>query len=278
MTHQIPLDIINELAFFNSETTQKYAEQYKESYQNASPFPHIIIDNFLPEKVIEKLLHEFPEHQKPQLDLHQEKFKTNYNPDHINSGFARSFFYSLNSKPFLKFLETLTGIDALISDPHFLGGGFHETTKGGKLGVHADFNLHKKLNLHRRLNVLIYLNKDWKEEYGGHIELWDKKMKNKVDEILPIFNRCLIFNTNSDSYHGHPVPLACPENMSRKSMALYYYTSSKRIYEEHKEHTTRFKARSGTTDKVYHKTELRELVKDISPPILWRALNKLVHF
>ena len=101
----------------------------------------------------------------------------------------------------------MTGIEGLIPDPDFLGGGFHETLRGGHLGIHADFNIHKRLILHRKINVLIYLNDNWKESYGGNLELWDKKMNGKVVSVSPTINKCVIFNTDIDSFHGHPDPL-----------------------------------------------------------------------
>ena len=70
----------------------------------------------------------------------------------------------------------------------------------------------------------MYLNKDWQEEWGGKLELWDPEMKGCVESILPVFNRCVIFNTDPDSYHGHPDPMTCPEGHFRRSIALYYYT------------------------------------------------------
>ena len=54
----------------------------------------------------------------------------------------------------LEFLETLTGIDGLVPDPYFAGGGLHQIVRGGFLKVHADFNWHPKLRLDRRLNML----------------------------------------------------------------------------------------------------------------------------
>src|SRR3546814_6396188 len=92
-------------------------------------------------------------------------------------------FYAFNSRPFLAFLEALTGIERLIPDPYFEGGGFHEIGRGGYLNVHADFNLNKRLNLRRRLNVLIYLNKDWEPAFGGDLELWDAGMKHRVRAV-----------------------------------------------------------------------------------------------
>ena len=144
---------------------------------------------------------------------------------------------------FLKFLEELTGITNLISDPSFRGGGLHSIYRGGKLGVHVDFNKHEQYGLDRRLNLLLYLNKDWREEYGGHIELWDREMKECVRSYLPKFNRVVIFTTTSASFHGHPEPLSCPEHMNRKSMALYYYTNGRPEEGIEECHSTVFKLR-----------------------------------
>ena len=104
----------------------------------------------------------------------------------------------------------------MIPDPSFDGGGLHQILPGGFLKVHADFNKHDKTKLDRRLNVLIYLNKNWKEEYGGHFELWDRTMHHSEIRILPIFNRMAIFSTTDSSFHGHPDALKCPEGMTRK--------------------------------------------------------------
>ena len=126
---------------------------------------------------------------------------------------VRQLFHFFNSQPMLEFLEGLTTIRGLIPDPYFVGGGFHETGRGGKLGIHADFRINEQLHLHRRLNVIIYLNEEWKPEWGGALELWDRDMKVKVREVMPVFNRCVVFNTDADSFHGHPDPLCTPEGV-----------------------------------------------------------------
>jgi hypothetical protein len=101
----------------------------------------------------------------------------------------------------------------------------HQIKKGGFLNIHADFTAHPyQRNWARRVNLLIYLNEDWDESYGGHLELWDKNAKQCVKKIQPIANRCVIFSTDADSFHGHPTPLTCPDGRSRKSIALYYFT------------------------------------------------------
>ena len=146
----------------------------------------------------------------------------------------------------MAFLEKLTGIAGLIPDPHLRGGGLHEIRRGGSLGVHADFNFYKRLNLFRRLNLLLYLNENWSEEWGGHLELWDRTGKRCMQRIAPIFNRAVIFDTSNFSYHGHPHPLECPDNRSRKSLALYYYTVEAPADEDRTPHTTLFIQNDGT--------------------------------
>lgn len=124
-------------------------------------------------------------------------------------------------------MEKLTGIDHIILDTHFEGGGTHEIKAGGFLKVHTDFNWHKTLRLDRSINLLIYLNEEWDESWGGELELWDSEMKGKVVSTAPIFNRTVVFSTTGYSYHGHPDPIACPEGVSRQSIATYYYSNER---------------------------------------------------
>jgi Rps23 Pro-64 3,4-dihydroxylase Tpa1-like proline 4-hydroxylase len=143
-------------------------------------------------------------------------------PEHVTN-----LLNFLNSREVLMFLEELTGIPDLLPDPQFYGGGVHRILTGGKLSVHADYNFHPITKLHRRVNLLLYLNKDWKEEWGGDLQLWNKDMSMCVKKILPIFNRAVIFNITSDAYHGHPGPLKSPEGVDRLSFALYYFTETR---------------------------------------------------
>jgi hypothetical protein len=141
--------------------------------------------------------------------------------------FTKTFIHELNAAPFIEFLEGVTGVEGLIPDPHLDGGGLHALPRGGKLSIHTDFNRHERLKLDRRLNVLIYLNKDWKKEYGGEFEAWRPNGKVAEASYLPIFNRMVIFNTNDYTFHGNPEPVNCPPEMSRRSIAMYYYTNGR---------------------------------------------------
>ena len=130
----------------------------------------------------------------------------------------------MNSDPFIKFLENLTGFEKLYRDPIMLGGGIHKIKRGGKLSIHIDYNQHPDKKWKRNLNLLLYLNKDWKSEWDGNLELWDKESWKKRVEIEPIFNRAVIFSIEG-APHGHPIPLNVPNNISRYSLALYYFTN-----------------------------------------------------
>ncbi len=218
---------------FDQSALSALAHTHKSAYAEAKPFPHVVINDFLPPCVANRALEEFPPPDAP-LWLDWRKRDTVHQPKKLGIGSAKRLaqaspslqhiLFTLNSHTMLEFLEDLTDIHGLIPDPHFTGGGLHQILSGGKLAIHSDFNFDRRLKLYRRINVLIFLNKDWKEEYGGHLELWDPAMTHCIRRVLPTFNRCVIFNTNKDSCHGHPEPLNTPNDITRKSLALYYYS------------------------------------------------------
>ena len=182
-----------------------------------------------------------------KFDRNQERLKESFHPDILHPA-VRELFYSFNSRPFIRIVENITGIKGLIPDPYFLGGGFHRMSQGGHLSMHADFNHHKPMNLERRVNVLIYLNKGWRPEYGGQFELWDPEMTKCVHSIVPIFNRCVIFNTTWESMHGNPQPINHPDGLPRRSIALYYYTAT---WDDMKrDYTTQFQVRPKSADSM----------------------------
>lgn len=191
------------------------------------PYPHIVIDNFLRIEDAEKLLDE----HKKQDD--QESWGAYVHFNERKSGITKfdqmgphtqAVIEALSQPDFIDWLEKVTGIHGLLSDPDLDGGGLHMIKRDGFLNVHVDFLAHAtKRNWSRQLNLILYLNKDWNEDWNGALELWDKEMTNAVTKVQPIFNRCIIFNTCEGSYHGHPTPLSCPENVQRRSLALYYF-------------------------------------------------------
>jgi hypothetical protein len=153
----------------------------------------------------------------------------------------------------------LTGISGLIPDPYLEGGGLHQIERDGFLKVHADFNVHAKLRLDRRLNFILYLNQDWREEYNGHLELWDRGMTRCVRKVLPVCNRAVVFVTTDWSFHGHPEKLACPPGRTRKSVALYYYTNGRPAEERSAGHGVLWQERP--SDRDGHDFRTRTLLK-----------------
>lgn len=210
----------------NEEEAYRLGHERIGEYAFADPYPHAVLDDFLPLEMANTLLAHFPAEQKANDKVYEKGYggthKRQISPYDCDA-YMRSAFAFFNSAQFVRFIEGITNIEGLIPDPYFAGGGLHETSSGGLLGIHADFQVNESLQLFRRVNVLIYLNKDWQEAYGGKLELWDKAMTQKVVEVAPVFNRCVIFNTDADSFHGHPDPLTTPPHITRKSIALYYY-------------------------------------------------------
>ena len=219
------------------------------TYNQADPFPHVVIDDFLPEDIAQKIADSFPKpnltsFEQPDNAFQKNKLGRTQANDFLGvPNYIRHFLTDMNNMVMVDWLEAVTSIQGIIPDPHFQGGALHQILPGGKLAIHADFNMHPKLKLDRRLNVLIYFNRSWEESYGGHLELWDKDMTTCKSRILPIFNRCVIFNTTSTSYHGHPNPLTCPPDRTRNSIALYYYTNGRPDDEKNAKHSTLWQER-----------------------------------
>jgi len=225
--------VTDEIFVFKTSRLLRLAKQYRSAYSSNAPYPHALIDDFLPGDVAERLLSVFPKpNDSAWLDwrkrdaVHQPRKQGVGTAERLElvHPFVHNIIFAFNSHPMIRFLEALTGIECLIPDPHITGGGLHQILPQGNLAIHADFNYLETLKLYRRINLLLFLNKDWDEAYGGHLELWDAAMDRCVTRILPAFNRCVIFNTSRTSFHGHPQPLTCPPNVTRKSLAFYYYT------------------------------------------------------
>lgn len=213
------------------------AEHCSDAFRSASPFPHIVIDNFIGPDLVKLLVDEIPVNtqHKPQRDCgailesgNLAQFKKDFLSMEMLAGrFTRQMYWELNSYQFMDFLKRLTGIDYLLPDPYLYGGGIHETRSGGFLVLHADFNKQRELGLDRRLNIIIYLNSSWSDEYGGLLQLWQRDQSACVKAIRPLAGRAVIFATESDTWHGHPEPLTVPEQVTRKSLALYFYSRTR---------------------------------------------------
>ena len=214
-------------ATFDYEKMYGQVEDFAKRYAAAKPHPHIGLDGMADDKVLRQAVAEFPPVEdvrwfnipakEGQLSLKQAIWELRKVPDTL----AR-ILMEINAGPFTEFLEKLTGISPLVSDPHLYGGGLHQIQRGGSLGFHADHNINPRVELYRRVSVILYLNDGWKEEYGGQLEMWSADMTHCVDTITPVLGRLAIFSNSETSFHGHPDALQRPEGMTRKSIAAYF--------------------------------------------------------
>ena len=252
------------------------SRELAQQYQTASPFPHIVIDDFLPVETYRSLSAEFPGAKEPiwyKFRSGMENLKLQSRDFEAIPPRLRSLITEFNGQAFVNFLQALTGIQGLIPDPHLYGGGLHQTLRGGHLGLHIDYNFHEDWKLDRRLNVIYYLNDDWDDAWGGHLELWDKDVKNRIQKVKPIGNRLVVFNTDEFSWHGHPDPLTCPDSRTRRSIALYYYSNGRPETERGESHNTVFKARPGEKFRMTGK----ELIRGLTPPLVLQLAKRLLH-
>ena len=232
------ISIQEELTYaLNPDRLDALARQHRESYKNAFPFPHTVIDNLFPKRVLQALMDEIPEslvgedgcyakHKRctSRKGKTNQFMKSNINDELDMKPITREVIWFLTSGTFIKFLSELSGIKGLLPDPHHDGGGIHLTARGGKLNIHADYNAKPGAAVDRRVNFFLFLNNDWEDSYGGHLELWNRDLDKCGARIKPDLGRIVVFSTTDFSYHGHPHPLTAPEGRVRRSIALYYYT------------------------------------------------------
>ena len=256
-------------------------------YQHNNPFPHIVMPNFLHSEILDQVLAEFPNLKDADVDKrvifgNEREIKFASKGIDLISPAAFKLISFLNSEWFLRYLQEITGIkETLIADPYLAGGGYHQIFRGGLLKIHADFNKHPSINFDRRLNLLLYLNKDWDEEWGGDLQLFDESMQKPIQRVYPHFNTCVVFTTTSKTYHGHPDPIQCPDSVSRRSIALYYFSVGRPKEESNKEHSTLFKAREDETFAPERKDyriikAAKNTVKTFAPPAVVATIKKIL--
>ena len=262
---------------WDRQSLVKLGAAQRDRYVANVPFPHIVIDDFFDADAAAAALVEIDAVDRSKryakfLDRQTDHNKFAFFPDVVGPQTARLAQY-LNSGPFLAYVETLTGISNLIADPSYFGGGVHWIDNGGYLEVHADFNHLKKYNLERRINLLLYLNRDWKDEYNGHLELWHRSSMTKAKSVAPLFNRAVIFPTTQESLHGHPTPLSAPPGMARRSLALYYYTNTWEPAAH--PHTTLYYISQKHKVRLRVSRIVRGFILDLIPPIFRKSVRAI---
>ena len=215
-----------------SQEVKDNIDLYNQSFQTAKPFKHVLIDGFWKTEIAEELLKDFPnfDPQKAINEMGEVGGKAVYeNLSEISSNYASIAKY-ISSEEFLEIISKITAIENLIHDDSFYGGGTHENLNGQELDPHIDFNFDERTGLHRRFNLIIFLNKEWDPSWGGSIELHSNPREPEVNEIKsfsPIFNRCVLFETNEYSWHGFP-KIQLPEEKQHLSRNLYQFIYTQR--------------------------------------------------
>lgn len=210
---------------------EQIAARERRAFADARPFPHVVIDDFLPDDTARAVHAELARSEagwKHYKHYNERKYALTDVSCMLPA--TRAVVEALQSERFVRCVETLTGIERLLPDPDLDGAGLHRSTRGGFLNLHVDFLSHTKhSHWSRQVNLLLYLNPGWDEAWGGELELWDGDLERCERRVAPTFNRCLLFHTCPGSFHGHPAPLACPEGVWRHSLALYYFRDEGRV-------------------------------------------------
>ena len=219
----------------------------REQARTATPFPHILIDDFLDADFAREVLRSWPSYEDAakigkEFRTINERKKVQVTDSAQFPPPLSELNEALASPTFIETVSSIFGIPNLLPDAELDGGGLHQTGPRGRLDVHVDFNYIEARKLHRRLNILIYFNDGWLPEWGGQLELWNRDVSKRIHSFDPIFNRCVIFETSEISYHG-VTEVTCPKSAVRRSFAGYYYTEAAPAHWTGESHTTIFRAR-----------------------------------
>ena len=220
------------------------ADQLAARFRRREPFRHAVIENFFEPGYCAQLLEQFPAFERgnarneagePGMKSTIEKIRA------IGPAYA-ALDHLVQSRELLDLVGRITGIPELLYDPWYFGGGTHENRSGQDLDAHVDFNRHPVEKWHRRLNLIVYLNREWEDAWGGSLELHSnpRSPDDRITTITPLFNRAVIFETTEWSWHGFPrIALPLPrQSLTRKSIALYFYTKERPADELADSHST----------------------------------------
>jgi Rps23 Pro-64 3,4-dihydroxylase Tpa1-like proline 4-hydroxylase len=250
----------------------------RKQFRTAQPFPFVVIDGFLEPEFALEVANAYPSYGQAERLGHTFKAVNEYRKVQITDydrfpPAVRKLADAMKAPEFLATLSDITGIPDLLWDDTFAGGGMHQTGSHGLLDVHVDFNQLSHNGTYRRLNLLLYLNTEWREEWGGKLELWDRDVKVCHHSVTPALNRCVIFETSDHSFHG-VTAVTCPPTASRNSFAIYCYTREAPAGWAGRSHSTIFKARPDEVLKKHVLMPVEQLEQRIGRGV--RSAKKLV--
>jgi len=251
------------------------AADLAESFANADPIRHVVIEDFLALDAARRATRAFPSPREMHISFAGlvEVKNAEQAVERLDPIFSE-IFAELRTSEFLDWLRAVTRIGDLTADPELHGGGLHQGADGSFLDVHADFNIHPQLGLYRRLNLLIYLNETWRPPWQGYLELWSRDMRECRQYIEPRFNRCVIMETHDHAFHGYK-ELRLPPGVTRRSLASYYYSAQRSDAQTEKAHDTLFQLRPQEQRARGLRLFFRRLIALSPPPLrpLMRALR-----
>jgi Rps23 Pro-64 3,4-dihydroxylase Tpa1-like proline 4-hydroxylase len=200
-----------------------YSEELHSSFCANKPIRHLVIDNFLEKEMADSIEKHFPsmENMHTHYKGLNEKKAEHSDFSHLHESFER-LHQGLTSPGTIQWLVKVTGVPSLETINDRLGYGLHQGANHSFLDIHIDYNLHPIKKLYRKLNLILFFNPQWEADWGGHLELWDAEVKNCVQSIAPVFNRCVIFECSDVSYHGYN-RINVPDGITRKSCYQYYF-------------------------------------------------------
>lgn len=225
-----------------NDDIQTASDKLRSDFNNARPFRHLILPSFFEKAILSDLIGEFPAFEK--TDCRNENGALGRKGVYPNiarlGGAYKRLDRVIQSTAFLNWLSACTGIEELLYDPFYFGGGTHENRSGQDLDLHIDFNLHPLTNWHRRLNLIVYLNEDWNAQWGGNLVLREdpRDLLSTSVSVTPSKNCCVIFETTESSWHGFEQIQGPFEDTGRKSIALYFYTRKRPPEETAPAHST----------------------------------------
>ena len=216
------------LVEFDRERLEREADSLRAEYLAATTWPHVIIRGAFPDEVVAAAAAEC-------MQLENEDMLLTAGPAQVKQESASGLgprttelLATLDSDFFKGLIEKITGVKDPIADTTHALGGMHRSKQGGFTLIHRDFRRQPETNLHHRVNMLLYLNPEWHEDWGGYLELWPSNMKAVGKRVAPLGNTLLIWETHDQTLHGLPDPVACPPGVSRVSLASYWYTEKPR--------------------------------------------------
>ena len=238
-------------------------------YQNAKPYPHLVLDNVFSPAALEGILAEMPDWNS-EIMVHQRE-------DYLTKASLRSavdmgdrtfdFVSAIHSAPFLYLISQITGVDALLPDPYMTGAGLTIVPEGGRFDIHADRNTDHYCGLKRRLVMLIYLNKDWSPALGGQLELWDSAATACQKAVTPEFNRVVLFQVDDTNLHAVR-PVSKGSGRVRRSLTVYYHTVDSHVVLHNSIYAPRYLQKK--------EPFLRRASREVLPPFVYRLAKRVI--